>query len=180
MRGRICGRVERHGLEDAQFRLLGVLELHVEKIIAAAPDQVDAVGALLLVDGVAAGVEEADDVVTRGADESAVEGNAVDRGLELGAAGERLTHQRLPGPPPFGSRRGLAVHHDAVPMDLERERRAEADKGVSGQALSALHALQQKARLERLELQVGRYRRIQVGGYVEGRFHFSAQLYLWT
>jgi hypothetical protein len=45
---------------------------------------------------------------------------------------------------------------------------AKADEGVARQPLAALDALEQKARLERLELQIGRDWRVQVCGDVEG------------
>src|SRR5882672_6810972 len=41
-------------------------------------------------------LEKADDVVARGADEAAVERNAVDRRRELGRSRERVAHQREP------------------------------------------------------------------------------------
>ena len=48
---------------------------------------------------------------------------------------------------------------------------AETDKGIASQPLAALHALEQEARREWRELQERRYRRIEIGGYVEGFLH---------
>jgi hypothetical protein len=56
-------------------------------------------------------------------------------------------------------------------VDLQRERRSQAHEGVAREALTALHAFEQKSRLERLQFQIGRYRCIEIGGDVEGRFH---------
>ena len=112
-------------------------------------------------------LEESHDVVARGADEAAVERDAVDLRLQQRRAVERVAHHRGP----LGRVRrpllALAVHREAVGIQLERQCLAEADERIAREPLAALDALEQEARLERLELHVGRYRRIEIGRYVE-------------
>src|SRR5690606_777 len=48
---------------------------------------------------------------------------------------------------------------------------AETDEGIARQPLAAFHAFQQKARPERLELEIGRHWRVQIGGNVERSLH---------
>ena len=69
-------------------------------------------------------------------------------------------------------RRGAraAVDGQAALVEPHLEAIAEADERIARQPLAALDALQQEARLERLELEIGRHRRVQVGGNVERRF----------
>ena len=66
----------------------------------------------------------------------------------------------------------LAIHDQATRVEAILETVAEADKRITRQALAAFDAFQQEARPERLQLQVRRNRRIEVGGDIEqGRRH---------
>ena len=58
--------------------------------------------------------------------------------------------------------RGVQTHFQAI---------AEADEGISRQPLASLDAFQQKSRPKGFELQIRRYRRIEIGGNVKRRLH---------
>src|SRR5690606_27913920 len=64
-----------------------------------------------------------------------------------------------------------AVTHHAVGADLERQAFAEAEERIAGEPLGTLDALEQETRLERRELDVRRYRRVEVGRDVERGLH---------
>ena len=74
------------------------------------------------------------------------------------------------------SRRGAraAVDGETALVEPHLGAIAEADEGIAREALAALDALQQEARLERLELEIRRHRRVQVGSNVEWRFQAAA------
>ena len=65
------------------------------------------------------------------------------------------------------ARQALGAQRQAGGIEPELEAVAEADERITGEPLAALDAFQQEARLERLQLQVGRHRRVEVGGDVE-------------
>src|SRR5262249_36151327 len=48
---------------------------------------------------------------------------------------------------------------------------AEPDERITREPFATFHALQQKARLKRSELQISRHRRIQIAGDIEMRLH---------
>src|ERR1700730_2137702 len=48
---------------------------------------------------------------------------------------------------------------------------AESDEGITRQALSSLDAFQQESRAKRRQLQIGRYRRIEIGRDGKRRLH---------
>jgi hypothetical protein len=61
---------------------------------------------------------------------------------------------------------GIQTHFETI---------AKADEGIARQPLSAFHALQEKPRVERRQLEIGRHRRIQISGNVKRWLHvFSA------
>ena len=88
-------------------------------------------------------------------------------GFSSGARVKRAAHHREPLGRALGALLGLAVDLQAIGIELERERFTEADERVAREALAALDALEQEARLERPELHVGRYRGIEIGRDVE-------------
>ena len=65
------------------------------------------------------------------------------------------------------TRQTFAAELEPGGIEPELEAVAEADERVARQTFAALHALEQEARPERLELQVGRHRGVEVGGDVE-------------
>ena len=112
-------------------------------------------------------LEVADGVVGRIADQPAGERHARD-------IRQRLRRQSQCGPQriqELGLRAGTGGMHaadgEAVAIQLHLQAIAETDERVARQALPALDALQQETRLERRQFQIGRNRRIQVGGDVE-------------
>src|SRR5512138_59328 len=123
-------------------------------------------------------LEEAHDVIARGADEAAVERDALDLRLQRRRAVEHAAHQREPFGGVLGPLLALAVDREAIGVELEREARAEPEERVAGEPFAAFHALEQETRVERLQLHVRRYRRIEIGGYVERRFHDEAAFFL--
>ena len=114
-------------------------------------------------------LEVAHDIVARGADQPAVKRNFRDGGLEFRAQRQRLAHEREPVGRAAGLRSRRAVEEHLVPVraKFERQTFAEAEEGVARQPFAALHALQQKARLERRELEIRRDGRIEIGRDVE-------------
>ena len=73
---------------------------------------------------------------------------------------EQLRLIRGPGQP-------LRAELQAIVVEPELQAVAETDEGITGETLAALHAFQQKARPEWLELEIGRHRCVEVGGDVE-------------
>ena len=65
----------------------------------------------------------------------------------------------------------LLADRQAGRIEPHFEALAEADEGITRQALAALHALQQEARIERPEFGECRHRGVEVSGDVKGRFH---------
>ena len=65
----------------------------------------------------------------------------------------------------------VAVDAQAVAVHADLERIAEAEERIARQSLAALDTLEQEARAQRLQLQVRRYRGIQIGRNVEWCLH---------
>src|SRR5690606_15635078 len=65
----------------------------------------------------------------------------------------------------------------AVGADLERQAFAEPEKRIAGEPLRAFDAFEQETRLERRELDVRRYRRVQVGRDVERGLHAELSIF---
>ncbi len=84
-----------------------------------------------------------------------------------GCCGERATQ----GGEQFGlvsrSRQPFAAEAQARRIQPQLEAVAEADEGIAREPLAPLHAFQQEARPERLQLEVGRHRGVEVGRDVE-------------
>src|SRR5688572_29787518 len=70
----------------------------------------------------------------------------------------------------------VPVHCETTLVETHFGAIAEADERIARETLAALDALQQEARLERLELEIRRHRRVQVGGNVEWRFQAAVPL----
>ena len=106
-------------------------------------------------------------VVARDTDETAVQREAGVGNLGPGRSGERATQ----GGEQFGlvsrSRQPFAAEAQACCVEPQLEAVAEADEGIAREPLAPLHAFQQEARPERLELEVGRHRGVEVGRDVE-------------
>ena len=68
----------------------------------------------------------------------------------------------------FGEPRGIETHLQTI---------AESDEGITRQPLSSLDAFQQESRAKGRQLQIGRYRRIEIGCDVKRRLHsFNLQI----
>jgi len=112
-------------------------------------------------------LEMAHEIVARDTDEAAEQREALGRGLGVRRGGERAAQRGEQVGLVLRARQALGTDPQPGPVEPELEAVAEADEGIAGEPLAALHAFEQEARPERLQLQIGRDRRIEVGGDVE-------------
>ena len=115
-------------------------------------------------------LEVAHEIVTGNADQAAGQWHTGNSRARLRRIRERLAQclQQFV----LVARRGTraAVDREAELVEPNLGAFAEADERIAREALAALDALQQEARLERFELEIRRHRRVQVGSNVEWRF----------
>jgi hypothetical protein len=107
------------------------------------------------------------EVVARDADQPAMQRETVTFRRGLGCARQCVAQTREQRGLVGRTRRILAVDDQPVGVEPVLETVAKADERIARETLATLDAFQQKARPERLELQVGRHRGVEVGGDVE-------------
>ena len=110
-------------------------------------------------------------VVRRVSHEAAGQGYAGNLGQWLGGAGESTPQRVQEGGLRSGPRGVNSAYVKSGGIQPDLQAIAESDEGITGQPLSAFDALQQEPRLERRQFQIGRYRRVQIGGDVERWLH---------
>ena len=118
-------------------------------------------------------LEQAHDIVTRDADETARKRQVIRR-LRHRGFGKRFP-QRIEVFALVGRSRPFLTRYgerDAVHANLERF--TETEERVARQALAPLDGLEQESRLERAEFQVGGYRGIEIRRYVEWGLHIDS------
>ena len=107
------------------------------------------------------------EVIARNADQPTQKREALARQVRMRRGRERPAEHGEEFRLVRRARQPVRAYAQARAVEAELQAVTEADERVTGEALAALHAFQQEARMERLQLQVRRHRGVEVGGDVE-------------